>query len=66
MRHQENIKNAQHSKVGRVNLGARITPNTSRKCQENELYYWLHTIPQVLTENRLELREPAGVCNVSY
>jgi hypothetical protein len=35
MRRQENIKNAQHSKVGRVNLGARNTPNASRKCQEN-------------------------------
>jgi len=34
MRHQENIKNAQHSIVGRVNLGARSTPNASRKCQE--------------------------------
>jgi hypothetical protein len=45
MRHQENIKNAQHSKVGRVNLGARIAPFTSRKCQENDempdLRYWL-------------------------
>jgi hypothetical protein len=35
MRRQENIKNAQHSKVGRVNLGARNTPKASRKCQEN-------------------------------
>ena len=35
MRRQENIKNAGHSKVGRVNLGARITPNASRKCQDN-------------------------------
>jgi hypothetical protein len=35
MRRQENIKNAGHSIVGRVNLGARITPKASRKCQEN-------------------------------
>jgi hypothetical protein len=35
MRHQENIKNAQHSKVGRVNLGARIAPKASRKCQDD-------------------------------
>jgi len=34
MRHKENIKNAQHSKVGRVNLGARIAPKASRKCQD--------------------------------
>jgi hypothetical protein len=37
MRHQENIKNDGHSKVGRVNLGARITPKASRKCQEGRL-----------------------------
>ena len=35
MRRQENIKNAQHFIAERVNLGARITPNASRKCQEN-------------------------------
>ena len=44
MRHKENIKNAQHSKVGRVNLGARIAPKASRKCQEKakclDLCYW--------------------------
>jgi hypothetical protein len=34
MRHKENIKSAQHSKVGRVNLGARIAPKASRKCQD--------------------------------
>jgi hypothetical protein len=28
-------QDAQHSSVGRVNLGARIAPNASRKCQEN-------------------------------
>jgi len=28
-------QDAQHSIVGRVNLGARIAPNASRKCQEN-------------------------------
>ena len=37
MRHQENIKNAQHSKVGRVNLGARFAPKVSRKCQDGLL-----------------------------
>jgi hypothetical protein len=35
MRHQENIKNAGHSIVRRVNLGARNAPNASRKCQED-------------------------------
>jgi hypothetical protein len=34
MHHQENIKNAQYSKVGRVNLGARIASKASRKCQD--------------------------------
>jgi hypothetical protein len=29
-------QDAQHSKVGRVNLGARIAPNASRKCQEQK------------------------------
>jgi hypothetical protein len=35
MYRQENIKNAQHSIVGCVNLGARIAPNASRKCLGN-------------------------------
>jgi len=35
MHRQKNIKNAQHSNVRRVNLGARIAPYASRKYQEN-------------------------------
>ena len=39
MRHQENIKNPQHSNVEGINLGARIAPYMSRKRQENgEMY----------------------------
>jgi len=55
MRRQENIKNAQHSKVRRVNLGARITPNASRKCQENNEMsgFMLLTAPGFIEKKRI-------------
>jgi hypothetical protein len=54
MHHQENIKNAQHSKVGRVNLGARIAPKASRKCQD----CFVASLPRIYRE-RMRLPKQA-------
>jgi hypothetical protein len=42
-------QDAQHSSVGRVNLGARIAPKASRKCQED----FLLSHPGFIQEKRI-------------
>jgi hypothetical protein len=48
MRRQEIIKTVEHSTVRGVNLGARNTPNASRKCQER-----LSSHPGFIEEERI-------------
>jgi hypothetical protein len=61
---QENIKNTQHSKVGCVNLGARIALKVSRKFQDVLLLADVTHCPEGFCNSGLLFRQSFGMLHI--